>query len=56
MLMGEPIGAEEANRIGLVNRVTPIADLRTIATSMAEFLADRGRLLALNFGLANAYR
>jgi enoyl-CoA hydratase/carnithine racemase len=39
VLMGAPIGAEEAQRIGLVNRVVPAADLMKEARALAAQLA-----------------
>jgi enoyl-CoA hydratase len=39
LLTGDPLGAAEAERIGLVNRVVPAADLDREATAFAERLA-----------------
>ncbi|HEY7497121.1 MAG TPA: enoyl-CoA hydratase-related protein [Vicinamibacterales bacterium] len=41
MLAGDPIGAEEAYRIGLVNRVVPAADLPARAHALASILASK---------------
>jgi len=48
ILTGAPIGADEALRIGLVNRVVPAAELMTVARALA------GRL-AMNAPIATAY-
>jgi enoyl-CoA hydratase len=48
ILTGSLIGADEAQRIGLVNRVAPAADLMTVAHALA------GRL-AMNAPIATAY-
>jgi enoyl-CoA hydratase len=44
LLTGEPISAQEALRIGLVNRVVPAADLLPTAQRMAAALAQNGPL------------
>lgn len=44
LLVGSPIGAAEAERIGLVNRVVPRADLMTEARTLARSLATRAPL------------
>ena len=41
VLTGAPIGADEAARIGLVNRVVPAAELMRDARDLARQLADR---------------
>jgi enoyl-CoA hydratase len=41
LLTGDPIGAHEAHRIGLVNRVVPAADLMSEARRFAELLAAK---------------
>jgi enoyl-CoA hydratase len=48
ILTGAPIGADEALRIGLVNRVVPAAELMTVARALA------GRL-AMNAPIATGY-
>src|SRR5580704_6556874 len=40
LLLGQPIGADEAWRIGLVNRVVPAAQLMTEARALAHALAS----------------
>jgi enoyl-CoA hydratase/carnithine racemase len=44
ILSGEPIDAQEAFRIGLVNRVLPQAELLPAAVQLAETIASRGPL------------
>lgn len=57
ILTGAPIGAEEAARVGLVNRVVPAADLLTEARKLAAELAERAPVAisyiinAINSGL-----
>jgi enoyl-CoA hydratase len=57
ILTGSPIGAEEAARVGLVNRVVPAADLLPEARKLAAELADRAPVAtryiinAINSGL-----
>jgi enoyl-CoA hydratase len=57
ILTGAPIGAAEAERIGLVNRVVPAADLMTAARALAADLAKnapiamRYIMTAINKGL-----
>jgi enoyl-CoA hydratase len=41
ILTGEPIGAQEAFRIGLVNKVTPAAQLMEEAKALAMKLASK---------------
>lgn len=54
MLLGDEVGAPEAERIGLVNRVVPAADLLDAATAWAERLAaGPTRTLALTKQLVN---
>ena len=48
ILTGAPIGADEALRIGLVNRVVPAAELMTVARALAG-------QLAMNAPIATAY-
>jgi enoyl-CoA hydratase len=40
LFTGEPISAQEALRIGLVNQVVPLADLRATAGALAEKIAQ----------------
>jgi enoyl-CoA hydratase len=49
ILTGEPITAEQALKIGLVNRVVPPADLLAECRTLAQTLAARPRL-ALQYG------
>src|SRR3989442_1023432 len=57
VLTGAPIGADEAARIGLVNRVVPAAELMKEARALARQLADRAPIAvqyiisAINKGL-----
>ena len=44
MLTGEPIDAQEAYRVGLVNRVVPHEELMTAAMEMARTISARGPL------------
>jgi enoyl-CoA hydratase/carnithine racemase len=44
LLMGKPISAQEAYRIGLVNKVVPLAELMTTAKGMAEAICRRAPL------------
>ncbi len=48
ILTGTPIGANQAERIGLVNRVVPAADLMTEARTLASQLA-KGAPIALRY-------
>jgi enoyl-CoA hydratase len=48
LLTGDPLGAAEAERIGLVNRVVPAAELDAAATALAERLAA-GAPLAVRY-------
>ena len=41
LLVGDPIGADEAMRIGLVNKVVPLADLMDEARRVATTLAGK---------------
>ena len=43
-MTGEPVSAAEAHRIGLVNRVLPLDQLRAEALSLARQIASRGPL------------
>ncbi len=42
LLTGEPISAEEAYRLGLVNKVVPLAKLMSTAKEMAETICRKG--------------
>ena len=44
IMTGEPVSAAEAHRIGLVNRVLPLDQLREEALSLARQIASRGPL------------
>ncbi len=44
LLTGEPISADEAYRIGLVNKVVPLAKLMATAKEMAETICRKGPL------------
>jgi enoyl-CoA hydratase/carnithine racemase len=65
LLTGEPISAEDAKRIGLVNRVVTPADLETETQTLARFIANKPRTTLktgkvafqhqLELGLSNAY-
>jgi len=46
MLIGDPIDAAEAYRIGLVNRVVPLADLQREALALAATIAERAPVAA----------
>jgi enoyl-CoA hydratase len=48
ILTGTPIAADEAHRIGLVNRVVPAAELMTVVRSLADQLA-KGAPVALRY-------
>lgn len=41
LLTGQPISAQEAHRLGLVNRVVPAADLNTDVSALAGLLATK---------------
>src|SRR5262249_41943092 len=49
LFTGEPIGAERAHELGMVNRVVPRAELRDRTAELAEKIAEMPR-----FGLALA--
>lgn len=42
ILTGEPIDAREAHRIGLVNRIAPLAEVDPMAEGLAKVLLSRG--------------
>ncbi|MFQ5503197.1 MAG: enoyl-CoA hydratase/isomerase family protein [Planctomycetota bacterium] len=42
LLVGDPIDAQEAHRIGLVNHVVPASDLMSTAETLARKIADNG--------------
>ena len=44
LLTGRPIDAQEAYRIGMVNKVVPLAELMTTAKQMAETICKAGPL------------
>ena len=44
LLTGEPINAEEAYRVGLVNKVVPLKDLMPTAMAMAQSICEKGPL------------
>lgn len=44
ILTGDPIGAQEAWRIGLVNQVVPLPELMSTANAMAQKIASKGQL------------
>jgi enoyl-CoA hydratase len=46
MLTGEPISAQEAHRVGLVNRVVPAAELMTAAEALAQQILNKAPLAA----------
>src|SRR5262245_48659165 len=50
ILTGDPIDAKEAHRIGLVNRVVPLAEIDQAADALAKTLMARGPV-ALRFAL-----
>jgi enoyl-CoA hydratase/carnithine racemase len=54
MLLGEPIGAVEAERIGLINRVVPAAQLEAETARIAAALADRSPIV-LSMGIKAFY-
>jgi enoyl-CoA hydratase len=45
LLLGEQIGAEEAERIGIVNRVVPAGELEDAVREWAEKLASKSPLM-----------
>lgn len=45
MLVGEPITAEDAVRLGLANRVAPAGDALEVAVQMASVIASRSRAI-----------
>ncbi|WP_433502659.1 enoyl-CoA hydratase/isomerase family protein [Pseudonocardia halophobica] len=44
ILTGDPIDAAEAHRVGLVNRIVPLPELRAEAVALAQRIAGRGPL------------
>ncbi len=44
ILTGNPIDANEALRLGLVNRVVPLSDLLAAATTIAEAITSKGQI------------
>jgi enoyl-CoA hydratase/carnithine racemase len=65
LLTGEAVDAEEAKRVGLVNRVVPAAELHAHTDALARFIASKPRTTLktgklafqhqLELGLGNAY-
>jgi enoyl-CoA hydratase/carnithine racemase len=55
LLLGEQISAEDAERIGIVNRVVPAADFDGFVTGWAEALAAKSPLL-MRMGKDAMYR
>jgi enoyl-CoA hydratase/carnithine racemase len=55
MLLGEQISAEEAERIGIVNRVVPAAEFEDFVRDWAEKLADKSPVL-MKLGKDAMYR
>ena len=65
LLTGDMIGAEDAKRIGLVNRIAPAADLQTETMKLAALIASKPRMTVkigkeafyrqLEMGLSDAY-
>jgi enoyl-CoA hydratase/carnithine racemase len=55
MLLGEQISAEEAERIGIVNRVVPAAEFDAFVRDWAEKLADKSPVL-MKLGKDAIYR
>ena len=49
MLVGEPINAQEAHRIGLVHRIVPHADVMAEAEKLARGISSKGPV-ALKYG------
>lgn len=66
LLTGDPISAERAYEVGLVNRVVPLADLEATAQALAESIAANAPLsvlagkatigLSAELSLTDAYR
>ena len=55
LLTGRTVGSAEADRIGLVNRVVPDAELHQVAMSLAEEIASQPRE-AVHFYMRSAYQ
>ena len=55
ILSGDPVGAQEAYRIGLVNQVVPAAELITAAEALARRIAANAPL-AIKFALEAVHR
>jgi len=48
LFTGDPMGAEEALRVGLVDELTPVGKLLEVSLTLAKQIAERGAELAVN--------